>query len=68
MATRILVFNPLTDTDVERAEKELDHLLLDGYEIIASVGGNRAHIVSATEPESHPPTVEDYVVLILRRK
>ena len=66
MATRILVFNPLNTADVERAETELDHLLLDGYEIIASVDGNRTHIVST--PESLAPTYEDYVVLILRRK
>lgn len=60
MPAQILVFDPLNPKEVSKAENDLSKLLDEGWEIVGSVGGNRATPAS--------PDFKDYVVLILRKQ
>jgi hypothetical protein len=74
LPTKILVFNPLAQDDVERIEHELDRLLLRGWKIISSSGGNQASRSSEQNSLRHPLDFteasllsKDYLVLILHQ-
>jgi len=69
MATRILVFDPLLEAEVERTAGELDALLKAGWQILSAVSGNRSGVLPELASQSvattHLPSFKDYVVLIL---
>lgn len=71
MAIRVLTFDPLDTTDVERFEHELDFYLGDGWEVLSTVAGNRAGVTLNTEQLRssmlHSPEYRDYVVFVLRK-
>ena len=69
MATRILVFDPLNEEQVSATEVDLEKLLLDGFELIGTAGGNSAAVTSGrTLSPTSTSTATNYVVLILSRK
>ena len=69
MATRILVFDPLNKDEIASTEMELEKLLLDGFELIGSVGGNSSAITSErTLSPTTTANASNYVVLILSSK
>jgi len=72
MATKILVFDPLSPEERQNAETELDRLFVDQWQLVSSVSGNRAGVrvgvgVQSSVSSAHPPEHKDYVVLILHK-
>ena len=69
MATRILVFDPLNEDEISATEKALEKLLLDGFTLIGTVGGNSAAVTSGrTLSPTSVSEATSYVVLILSSK
>ena len=71
MATKIVVFDPLSEDEVHATEVELDALFNSGWGILTTLSGNRTGTV-VSESHSSPissapvmPTFKDYVVIIL---
>lgn len=68
MATKIILFNPLTDQGRADAEAELDVLLTEGYSVISSTGAHKATL--STERIQAPwgfDSYSDYMVVILHK-
>ena len=73
MATKILVFDPLSQEEIQNAEIELDRLLVDEWQLVSSLGGNRTGIrvgvgFQSSVSSAHPPEFKDYVMLILHKR
>ena len=72
MATKIVVFDPMSSDEIEETEIELERLLVDDYKIVGSVGGNRTGHTTDFRPrigaEGGMPEYKDYVVLILYKR
>jgi hypothetical protein len=71
MPTKIIVFDPLSEDELQTTEVELDTLFNSGWGIVTTVSGNRTGTV-ISESYSAPlssapimPTFKDYVVIIL---
>jgi hypothetical protein len=75
MATKIIVFDPLSSEAVKKAEGELDALLYKEWQVVSSIGGNRTgqmpssgtSVIRETGKVSLPIS-KDYVVLILYKE
>jgi hypothetical protein len=70
MAIRVLTFDPLSRSDVEQFEQDLDFYLSDGWEVLTTVAGNRPGVAwgstSARLSKVKSPEHKDYVVFVLR--
>jgi hypothetical protein len=70
MAIRVLTFDPLNRSDVEKFEQDLDFYLNDGWDVLTTIAGNRSGVAwggaSARISKVKSPEYKDYVVFVLR--
>lgn len=70
MAIRVLTFDPLNPSQVQKLEEDLDFYLNDGWEVLTTVAGNRPGVAwgdtSSRFSKVRSPEHMDYVVFVLR--